>query len=133
MVRLTIPLIIAYLLNIADYIFTAYLVHCYGVEKSSVTLFNNIRVFGQGYQGYSGYKVNDGDTIMFESANLWSKYTSTSYETQSNADNASIVLNGVYKLEGYFGDMISRFEVYNSNFELVYKSSELSSELGHLV
>ena len=44
---------------------------------------------------------------MFESANLWSKYTSTSYETQSNADNASIVLNGVYKLEGYFGDMIS--------------------------
>lgn len=88
MVRLTIPLIIAYLLNIADYIFTAYLVHCYGVEKSSVTLFNNIRVFGQGYQGYSGYKVNDGDTIMFEIANLWSKYTSTSYETQSNADNA---------------------------------------------
>ena len=103
------------------------------MEKSSVTLFNNIRVFGQGYQGYSGYKVNDGDTIMFESANLWSKYTSTSYETQSNADNASIVLNGVYKLEGYFGDMISWFEVYNSNFELVYKSSELSSELGHLV
>lgn len=47
-----------------------------------------------------------------------------------SADNASIVLNGVYKLEGYFGDMISWFEVYNSNFELVYKSSELSSELG---
>lgn len=26
--------------------------------------------------------------------------------------------------------MISWFEVYNSNFKLIYKSSELSSELG---